>query len=124
MVFQESENIELRKIVEDDIKKEIVAFANCDGGKMYIGVGDDGTVTGVPDPDNASLQISNMVRDGIKPNVTMFIHYQTLQEAKKKLLQWMYSVEPIVPIILPRKDFVQKVFMSDKVILRCLPLIP
>lgn len=86
MVFQESENVELKKIVVDDIKKEIIAFANCDGGKLYVGVGDDGTVTGVPDPDNASLQISNMVRDGIKPDVTMFIHYQTLQEAKKEIV--------------------------------------
>ena len=86
MVFQESENVELKKIVVDDIKKEIIAFANCDGGKLYVGVGDDGTVTGVPDPDNASLQISNMVRDGIKPDVTMFIHYQTLQEAEKEIV--------------------------------------
>ncbi|MEY8309121.1 RNA-binding domain-containing protein [Erysipelotrichaceae bacterium 51-3] len=86
MVFQESENVELKKIVVDDIKKEIIAFANCEGGKLYVGVGGDGTVTGVPDPDNASLQISNMVRDGIKPDVTMFIHYQTLQEAKKEIV--------------------------------------
>ena len=47
MLFSESETIELKEIVVDDIKKEIVAFANCDGGKLYIGVRNDGTVTGL-----------------------------------------------------------------------------
>lgn len=31
MLFQESETIELKEVVVDDIKKEIIAFANCDG---------------------------------------------------------------------------------------------
>ena len=63
MIFQESETVELKAIVVEDIKKEIVAFANCEGGKLYIGVQDDGTVLGLDNPDETSLQISNMVRD-------------------------------------------------------------
>ena len=51
----ESETIELKEVVVDEIKKEIIAFANCDGGKLYIGVQDDGTVVGVDDPDGVSL---------------------------------------------------------------------
>ena len=78
MLFRESETIELKEIVVDEIKKEIIAFANCDGGKLYIGVQDNGTVVGVNNPDGVSLQISNMVRDAIKPDVTMFLHYETL----------------------------------------------
>ena len=38
MIFQESETVELKSIVVEDIKKEIIAFANCKGGKLYIGV--------------------------------------------------------------------------------------
>ena len=38
MLFRESETIELKEVVVDEIKKEIIAFANCDGGKLYIGV--------------------------------------------------------------------------------------
>lgn len=67
MLFQESENVELKEVVVDDIKKKIIAFANCEGGKLYIGVRDDGTVVGLDDPDGVSSQISNMVRDAIKP---------------------------------------------------------
>lgn len=86
MIFRESETIELKEVVVDDIKKEIIAFANCDGGKLYIGVQDDGTVIGVDDSDGVSLQISNMVRDSIKPDVTMFLHYETIEEDGKEIV--------------------------------------
>lgn len=86
MLFRESETIELKEVVVDDIKKEIIAFANCDGGKLYIGVRDDGTVVGLNNPDEVSLQISNTVRDSIKPDVTMFLHYQTIEEDGKKIV--------------------------------------
>ena len=86
MHFQESETVELKSVVVDDIKKEIIAFANCEGGKLYIGVQDDGTVVGLDDPDGAALQISNMVRDAVKPDLTMFLHYETLNEDGKQIV--------------------------------------
>ena len=86
MHFQESETVELKSVVVDDIKKEIIAFANCEGGKLYIGVQDDGTVVGLDDPDGAALQISNMVRDAVKPDLTMFLHYETLNEDGKQII--------------------------------------
>jgi len=86
MIFQESETVELKSIVVDDIKKEIIAFANCEGGKLYIGVQDDGTIIGVEDPDGTALQISNMVRDAIKPDLTMFLHYETVKEGEKQIV--------------------------------------
>ena len=57
MLFQESETVELKEVIVDDIKKEIIAFANCDGGKLYIGVQDDGTVVGLDDPDGVSSAV-------------------------------------------------------------------
>ena len=86
MVFRESEKVELKEIVVNDIRKEIIAFANCNGGKLYIGVQDDGTVVGLDDPDSVALQISNMVCDAIKPDLTMFLHYETLEEDGKKVV--------------------------------------
>lgn len=79
MRFRETEIVELKSIVMDDIKKEIIAFVNCDGGTVYVGVADDGKVLGVENADECALQISNMVRDAVKPDVTMFIHYETLE---------------------------------------------
>lgn len=86
MIFQESETVELKSIVVDDIKKEIIAFANCEGGMLYVGVRNNGEINGLDDPDGASLQISNMVRDAIKPDLTMFVHYETLYIDGKSVL--------------------------------------
>ena len=86
MIFQESETVELTAFVVENIKKEIIAFANCEGGKLYVGVQDDGTVLGLDNPDEVSLQISNMVRDSIKPDLTMFLHYETLTVDGKKIV--------------------------------------
>ena len=57
--------------------KRLVAFANTKGGTLYIGVEDNGTVVGVNSADRVTLQINNMVRDSIKPDITMFVHYET-----------------------------------------------
>ena len=120
MLFRESETIELKEIVVDEIKKEIIAFANCDGGKLYIGVQDNGTVVGVNNPDGVSLQISNMVRDAIKPDVTMFLHYETREEEGKKSLLWIFSEEQTALTILQRKGCGRRVYMSGRVVLRFL----
>ena len=84
MLFSESETVELKSIYIDDIKKEIVAFANTHGGKIYIGVESDGTVCGVADADFVVQQVSNAARDAIKPDVTMFMRYNVLILEKNK----------------------------------------
>ena len=86
MIIKESEKVGLKETVVSDLKKEIIAFANCQGGNLYIGVKDDGTIIGLDNPDSVSLQISNMIRDTIKPDLTMFIHYETLEYEGKFVL--------------------------------------
>ena len=85
-IVESRQKYRITEIVVNDIRKEIIAFANCNGGKLYIGVQDDGTVVGLDDPDSVALQISNMVRDAIKPDLTMFLHYETLEEDGKKVV--------------------------------------
>ena len=87
MKFEESETVELKSEVCDEIKKEVIAFANCRGGKIYIGVSDDGLPLGIENPDEESLKITNMVRDCIKPDVTMFLHHETLTVEGKRILK-------------------------------------
>ena len=43
-------------------------------------------MVGLDDPDGAALQISNMVRDAVKPDLTMFLHYETLNEDGKQII--------------------------------------
>lgn len=42
MIFQETERTELKRVLNDTIQKEIVAFLNSFDGTIYIGVNDDG----------------------------------------------------------------------------------
>lgn len=56
--IQENETVELKRQYIDDIKKEIIAFANTLGGTIYIGVDDTGNVIGL----NASNLDSIMLK--------------------------------------------------------------
>ncbi len=77
----ESENTEFKRGVTDLIYKEVVAFANADGGQIYIGVDDGGNVVGLEYIDDAYTRITNGIRDAISPDVTMFVRYE-LQKNK------------------------------------------
>lgn len=115
MRFQET--VELKSIVLDDIKKEIIAFANCDGGTVYVGVADDGTVLGVENADECALQISNMVRDAVKPDVTLFIHYETLDCEGKAVVSVNIQRGTNRPYYRQRKGCDPRVSMCGRAIL-------
>ena len=70
---RENQSIEFKESYVDDIKKTVVAFANTDGGTVFIGVDDSGKVIGVEDPDKTILCAQNAFRDAIKPDVTMHV---------------------------------------------------
>ena len=70
--MQEGKTIEFKREYMDDIKYAVIAFANTEGGKLYIGINDDGTICGVSDVDNNMLKLTNMIRDVVRPDVTMF----------------------------------------------------
>lgn len=69
---QESKATEFKREYTDDLKYAVVAFSNTDGGKIYVGINDDGSVQGVQDTDGTMLRITNMIRDAIRPDMTMF----------------------------------------------------
>lgn len=85
-MFTETEIVELKLEVVDDICKEVIAFANTKGGTIYIGVQNDGEVIGVENADKVTLRINNMIRDSIKPDVTMFVGYETKQIDEKQIV--------------------------------------
>lgn len=52
MALYECEVVELKEIYTSDLKKEIIAFANTNGGTIYIGVQDSGEIVGLDDGDS------------------------------------------------------------------------
>ncbi len=77
----ETENIEFKSGFTEEIYKEVIAFANTDGGIVYIGIDNDGNAVGLTDVDNEYTRITNGIRDAIMPDVTMFVRF-TVQENK------------------------------------------
>ena len=62
MKYEATSKVELKESLIDDVKKEIVAFLNTDGGIIYIGVKDNGEVAhfnNYKDRDNLDIKISN-----------------------------------------------------------------
>lgn len=72
-MFVENKTTEFKREYVEDIKNTIVAFANCDGGTLYIGVNDDGTACGVDNVDDTMLRVTNAVRDAVRPDITIFV---------------------------------------------------
>jgi len=77
----ETENIEFKAQFTEEIYKEVIAFANTDGGIIYVGIDDNGNAVGLDDPDKEYTRITNGIRDSIMPDVTMFVRF-TIQENK------------------------------------------
>lgn len=86
MTLTENLTTEFKREYTSDTVKTIIAFANTDGGTVYIGVADDGSIAGVEDAGGTMLRMSNAIRDSIKPDVTLFVDYrQELVEGKTVL---------------------------------------
>lgn len=71
----ENERVEYKREFIDDIAKEVIAFANTNGGEIYVGVNDDGTPAPLENTDDTYTRITNSVRDSVAPDVTMFTKY-------------------------------------------------
>ncbi|WP_448911239.1 AlbA family DNA-binding domain-containing protein, partial [Holdemania massiliensis] len=64
----ENHDLEFKQEYTSDIRKEVIAFANAEGGTILIGIRKDGSVLGVVDPDSVMLQIVNSLKDSIAPD--------------------------------------------------------
>jgi len=61
--LNESQNIEFKQLWKDEYLKTICAFANTDGGKLYIGVNDDGNIIGVEDTASILETLPNKINN-------------------------------------------------------------
>ncbi len=77
----ETENVEFKSQFTEDIYKEVIAFANTDGGIVYVGIDNNGNAVGLTDVDHEYTRITNGIRDAVMPDVTMFVRF-TIQENK------------------------------------------
>jgi ATP-dependent DNA helicase RecG len=91
----EQQNIEYKSSWHDDYLKWVCGFANANGGKIYIGIDDNGQVTGVPDYSKLMEDLPNKIRDilGIMADVN-------LHESKGQYYIEIITLPYTVPISL------------------------
>ena len=65
----ETNRIEYKQQLTDDLEKEVVAFLNYrEGGVVYIGIDKTGKTLGVSDADGDALKIKDRLKNNIKPS--------------------------------------------------------
>lgn len=75
MGFKESLTVEFKddrnKLPDNEIVEAVVAFANTDGGDLYLGVEDNGDVTGLHESHKDATQLAAFVANKTVPPVTI-----------------------------------------------------
>ena len=86
MKFQETESIELKRTLNKDFAKEVVAFLNTRNGIIYVGVDDKGNVIGVENVDKSMREIRDIIRDQILPSTEGLCEIGSLLENDKVII--------------------------------------
>ena len=87
MLAFENQNIEFKQEYVPDIRKEVMGFANAEGGTVYVGVRKDGVVLGISDPDGVMLQIVNSLKDSLAPDIMPFVRVNTVEIEEKQVIE-------------------------------------
>ena len=67
--MKESNRIEFKRELSDSLEREAIAFLNYrDGGIIYVGINDNGTVAGVPNCDAVQLAVKDRLKNNIQPS--------------------------------------------------------
>lgn len=74
--MKEDQNTEFKRNWRDDFLRELCAFANTQGGTLYIGVDDNGTIIGVPKSKELLENLLNKIQSnlGILSQVNLQTH--------------------------------------------------
>lgn len=70
--FIESQTVEFKQIWKDEYLKTICAFANREGGSLYIGLDDDAVVLGLEDIENLIEILPNKINNRLGLIVKIF----------------------------------------------------
>jgi len=102
--MKENQNVELKESWRDDYLKIISAFANSDGGVLFIGVDDNGKTLGLSEKDIKKLldSIPNKVRN--KLGLTVFVSEE--KKSRKKVLK-IEVPKATIPISFNGKHYVR-----------------
>ncbi|NLJ65208.1 MAG: winged helix-turn-helix transcriptional regulator [Christensenellaceae bacterium] len=84
--YIESETVELKAKYTDTFVRELVSFLNAEGGIIYIGIQNDGTVIGVDNIDNTLKNISDCITDQIEPSPRGEVISEIIHEENRSII--------------------------------------
>ncbi|HJJ59520.1 MAG TPA: ATP-binding protein [Methanocorpusculum sp.] len=70
----------------DKLEKEVVAFLNSSGGSICFGVDNNGSVTGVEDPDELQLKLKDRIKNNISPEALDYCSLSVEEQEGKYLV--------------------------------------
>ena len=62
---------DIKKLSDQDVFEAVVAFANTEGGDLYLGMEDDGEVTGVHPSHQNTITVSAFIANNTVPPVSV-----------------------------------------------------
>ena len=87
----ESQTIEFKQIWKDEYLKTICAFANTDGGNLYIGLDDNSNVIGLENTKNILEILPNKINNKLGLLVNVFLKNENEKEYIEIIVQKTYA---------------------------------
>ena len=105
----ETNRIEYKQELTDDLEKESVAFLNyLEGGVLYIGIEKTGTAIGVTDIDRDILKIKDRLKNNITPSCMGLFDIATENIDSRDVIKITFASGPEKPY------YIKKLGMSEK----------
>lgn len=101
--MQKSISLEFKATYVSDLNKEVIAFANTNGGEIYVGLNDDGSPCGLKNINEVELQCVNHIAYTIKPDVTPFVKYEKIIIDDKDVLKIVVNKGSMTPYYIAEK---------------------
>ena len=104
MKYQENDRTELKSIINESLKKEIVAFLNTHGGTIYVGVNDDGSLN--PTFDSKTQDVNLTI-------ISNWINDKTIYPDCRNLISFHYNDDGVM-VISVSEGKEKPYYLSDK----------
>lgn len=106
----ESDQVEFKESFSDDVIISLVAFANSKGGKVYVGIHDNGTISGVNLGKESINKWINEIKN--KTNPSLLPDFEEIEVDGKKIVV-LYTIEyPVKPVSMKAR-FYKRVSSSN-----------
>ena len=104
MEFTESQHTELKRELTAKLEQTVVSFLNSkDGGIIYFGIDDDGTVYGLENVDSAQRQIADRIKNNIRGETLGLFDIVIEKADEKNIIKLIISSGTEKPYYLKEK---------------------